>query len=228
MQAKGYNLGVGARLTKAELAEAAKSLFADLVSGEDPQEIADVMGWDAETFATVQKAMLVSRAEEVRAKPADHVYIEYMIDQKRNINDLTDLINNLDKKRQYNAVVGSIRLRAELTDRILERGFDFGILKRAESGGGGLGQGNTFNIIAGVDVSAMTTPQLRDAITGQLNELHGHIEAFGDGVDITKLATGTLHYGDRAPDPNIIEAPAESEPEATAKKKKAKKKRSIA
>lgn len=217
------------RLTKAELAEAAKALFADLVSGEDPQEIADVMGWDADTFATVQKAMLVSRAEEVRAKPADHVYIEYMIDQKRNIKDLTDLINNLDKKKQYNAVVGSIRLRAELTDRILERGFDFGILKRAEAGGGGLGQGNTFNIIAGVDVSAMTAPQLRDAITGQLSELHGYIEAFGDGIDISKLATGTLHYGDRAPDPNeFIDAPAAEPVEGKKAKKKAKKKRSIA
>lgn len=214
-------------MSKAELAEAAKALFADLVSGDDPQEIADVMGWDAETFATVQKAMLISRAEEVRAKPADHVYIEYMIDQKRNIKDLTDLINNLDKKRQYNAVVGSIRLRAELTDKILERGFDFGILKRAEQGGGGLGQGNTFNIIAGVDVNAMTAPQLRDAITGQLSELNGYIEAFGDGVDITKLATGTLHYGDRAPDPNeVIEVPAEVVEDKP--KKKNKKKRSIA
>lgn len=183
-------------MTKAELLEAAKTLFTELVEGENANEVADIMGWDDETFAKVQKAMLAGKSGEIRSKPAEHVYVEYLIEQGRNVHDLSGLIKNLDQKSQYNALVGAIRLRSDIVDKMLERGFEFGMVKRKEQGGGGLlGGGNTFNIIAGVKVGEMTNPQLRDAIGTQLKELEVFIDKFGDATKITDLIPGPLHYG---------------------------------
>lgn len=213
-------------MNKVELAEAAKLLYHELVHGDDPDDIADIYGWDEETYKKIQKAMLTSRAEEIRAKPSDHVYVNYIIEQQRNQQDLTDLINNLDKKRQYNMVLGAIRLRSEITDKILERGFEFGMIQR--QGQGGLGSGNTFNIIGGVDVNVMTAPQLTKAITSQLDELQSYMERFGDGKNILELSPGALHYGPAAPPPTPAVIDVASEPEPEAKNSKSpKKKRSI-
>jgi hypothetical protein len=187
-------------LTKSELLEASKTLFDELVKGDNDSDVADMMGWDAEQLAAIRKLMLESRAAEIRTKPREHVYIEYIIDQRRNVKDLTELITNLDSKQQYNALVGAIRLRSEITDKIVDRGCEFGLIKRDQPGG--LGGGNTFNIIAGVNVGDMSTPQLRDAIGNQLKELEAMIKGFGDGKGILELNPGKLHYA--KPEPAAI------------------------
>lgn len=204
-------------MTREEMLEAAKTLFKELVSGENPDDVADIMGWDSETFAKVKKAMLSSNADDMRSKPSEHVYIEYLIEQRRNVKDLTDLINNLDDKRQYNAVVGAIRLRSEIVDRILERGFDFGVLKRAESrqGSGAI----TLNYL-GINLGDMTAPQLRDAIGAQLKELEGLMGKFGDGVGITTLSPGALHYGKAVTVPTLAETASGDKSEVLGKPKK--------
>lgn len=212
-------------MTKAELLEAAKILFADLVSGQELDDISDISGWDAEQAEKVKKEMLSGKADELRAKSAETTYIEYLIDQKRNVKDLTDMIKNLDSRRQYNAIVGSIRLRAELTDRILDRGIEFGLIKKGP-GAGGLGSGNTF-IIGGVDVNVMGAPELRKSIEAQVTELGSMMERFGDSRPMAELTTGALHYG------AAVEIEAEPEVEVVAEvvadvsKKRGKKRRSI-
>jgi len=204
-------------MTREEMMEAAKTLFKELVSGENDGDVADIMGWDDETFAKVKKAMLSSNADEMRSKPAEHVYVEYLIEQRRNVKDLTDLINNLD------AVVGAIRLRSEIVDRILERGFDFGVIKRAETRQAG---GNvTFNYL-GINLGEMTAPQLRDAIGAQLKELEGLMSKFGDGVGITSLSPGALHYGKAVVVPTLAETAISGKPEVLSKPAKLGKKRS--
>jgi hypothetical protein len=209
-------------MTKTELAEAAKLLYHELIDGDAPDDIADIYGWDEEAYQKIQKMMFATRAEEIRGKPSDHAYVEYIIEQKRNAKDLTDLINNLDQKRQYNMVLGAIRLRSEIADKILDRGFEFGLIQK--QGQTGLGSGNTFNIIGGVDVNVMTAPQLTTAIASQLSELQSYMERFGNGKNIMELSTGPLHYGESAPASEVIEVKAEeSEPDV----KLAKKKRSI-
>lgn len=177
--------------------EAARTLFDDLVKGDSETDIADTMGWDPETFAAVKKAMLDGHAEAIRTRSTEHTYIDYIIAQRQNVRDLSSLIKNLDKKQQYNALVGAIRLRSEITDKILERGVEFGIVHRENKANPG---GTTYNVnILGVRINEMETPALRDAITDQLKELEGMIKKYGDGKGILDMEPGPLHYGPPSP-----------------------------
>jgi len=214
-----------AGLTKAEMLEAAKHLFRELIKGDDEGDVADIMGWDESTAAKIKKVMLDAKVDEVKSLTPEQTFIQYMIDQKRNLHDLNQLINHLDARRNHNAVVGAIRLRSDITDKVLERGFDFGILQKKQNAP--LGSGNTF-VLGGVDVRVLSAPQLQDAIKTQLNELSELVEGYGEGKSILELPTGELHYG-----PSVVDMPPEPEPvletpaPETRSEKPARKKRSI-
>lgn len=210
-------------MTKAELAAAAEELFNELIKGDDPEDVADVMGWDDQVFEAVKREMLSSKIEELRTMSPEAVYVEYVIAQRRNIKDLDSLVRNLDDKKQYNAVIGALRLRSDITDKMLDRRFQLGLTKRQDAASS-LGQGNSFTFVSNIE--AMTAPQLRTAITDQMSELQGMMKKFGDSKNLLELPVGQLHYGD-AIEVEAIEAPKDdgnSKSSAPVKKKKAIKK----
>lgn len=214
-----------ATLTKAEMLEAAKYLFQELIKGDDEYDIADIKGWDDATAAKVKKLMLDSKAEENKALTPEHAYVAYQVEQRRNIHDLNQLINHLDARRNHNAVVGAIRLRSDIVDKVLERGFEFGVIQKKQQNTS-LGSGNTF-VIGGVDVRVLSAPQLQDAIKSQLNELSELVSSYGESKPMAELTTGELHYG-----PKVVDMPPEPTPEIEtpapdARPKRERKKRTI-
>lgn len=217
-----------AAMTKAELLEAAQTLFKELIKGDEQEDIADIMGWDEATSSKIKKIMLDVKVEEVKSTTPEQQYINYIIDQRKNIHELNQLIGHLDTRRNHNAMIGAIRLRSDITDKVLERGFDFGVIKKKEQSGPSLGSGNTF-VMGGVDIRVLSAPQLQDAIKVQLNELSELVSSHGEGKSILELPVGEIHYGEgvsEAPPeaPHEIETPAGV---VEARPVKSKKKRTI-
>jgi hypothetical protein len=176
------------KLTRSELIEAAATIHGEMVGGSSETDIMDILGLDAEQFREARKFMLEMRADEIRGKPREHVYIEYTIKQEQNIKDLNTLISQLDDTKQHNAVVGAIRLRSDILDKIIERGQEFGLLRR---------EPQRKEIVAGVMVAEMATPELRKAIVGEIGKLNDLVKRFGDG-GIMAMEPGPLHYGEPA------------------------------
>ena len=170
--------------SKSELLEASLAVYELRVEGKTDKEIMEILRYDAETFEEVTTAMYESRAERMRVMPREHVYIDYVTEQRRNIKDLNDLVTNLDKKTQYNALVGAIRLRSDILDKIVEKGQEFGVIKK---------QAQRTEIVAGLLVHDMTQEDLRKGILGQTKLLKDVMERYGDG-DIMSLTPETRHY----------------------------------
>lgn len=173
-------------LSKAEKLEAAATIYDLMLSGESDDRIMDALGMSAELFHEAKKFMLEQRATEVRGKPREHVYVEYVIEQRVNVKALDTFIGKLDDKKQYNALVGAIRLRSDLVDRILERGFDLGIIRKTPE---------QHELIGGLAVAQMSSEDLRKAIgelTGKTTEL---MLRCGDD-DIMSIDPGALHRGE--------------------------------
>jgi hypothetical protein len=189
-------------MTKAELLELSETIYDRLVAGDSPKDIKDLYGLDDETYARARKLALETRAHDVRDKSRELVFVEYCIAQERNIEDINRFLRELDSARQYNAVVGAIRLRADLVDRMIQRGMDFGVIRR---------EPERREVVAGLVVTEMSSDDLKKAIMGQINKMNDMISRFGDD-DIGKLSTGALHYGD------VIETPAEEVVHALAPK----------
>lgn len=195
------------RLTKDQLTEAINTIYAYTVEGKLDNEIMAEMGLDPDDYKRLKAAMFDAKADEVRAKPTEHVYVQYMIDQTQNIKDLTAMITEFKSTKQYNAMVGAIRARSEILDKLIEKGQEFGLIHK---------EPNRNEIVAGVLVADLTNKQLKAAITTELKLLSDMTRRYGD-INIMDLAPGQIHRG-----PGLPAATRDSALEAPSQKKATK------
>jgi len=194
-------------LSKAEKVELAATIIEAWIAGESDDVIMATLGLDAEAFAEAKRFMLEAKAADFRGKSREHVYVEYLLDQKHNLRLVDNLLTKLDPassggsgKAHYNAFVGAIRLRVDITDRVLERGFDLGIFRKTQQG-----SAPTDTTVGTKGVAGLTDDELRKEIaemTGSTAEL---MSKFGD-VDMSRVETGPLHRG-----PGLIDAVEEDD-----------------
>lgn len=173
-------------LKKTDLIEAAATLYQLRVEGKKEPECQEALGLDADDFADVQSFLLESRAETHRTRPREHVYVEYELETRKSIHDLDGLIKNLDANSQYNALIGAIRLRADLVDRIIAKGQEFGLLKK---------QAERRELVGGLVIAELGTGELKGEIVKQARLNRRLLEEFGD-KDFMALPPGEIHYGE--------------------------------
>ena len=171
------------------MAEAVQSIYSMMVEGGTDEENAAVMGLEAEEYQQLKAAMFDAKADEVRSRPTEHTYVQYMIDQAQNIRDLTNMIADFKSSKQYNAMVGAVKVRSEIYDKLIKFGQDFGLIhKEAKKG----------ELLVGHLIADMTNKQLKSAITAELSMLNGLVKKYGD-QNIMDMDPGSLHHGPRLP-----------------------------
>lgn len=176
------------KLTKSEVEEVVVKIFTRLSEGLTDKEVMDEIGVSAEDYNQFKAAMFDAKAEEIRGRPIEHVYVEYLINQASNIKDLTDLVIKKGS-HQLNAMVGAVRVRAEIYDKIIKTGQEMGVIKRAPQ---------QHEVIGGIIVADLTSEKLRALITNELRELGGLMKKYGD-KGILDMEPGSLHYGPALP-----------------------------
>jgi len=133
-----------------------------LGEGKGEEEVAKACGVGEAEWAKFRKDCFEWAAEGVRGKSAGEVFVEYMLNQKRCIKDLEVMAQRFDNAKHYSALVGSVKTRSDIFDKIIKMGQDLGLLeKRPERK----------EIVAGVLVAKMDDQQLRDVILGELRNL---------------------------------------------------------
>jgi hypothetical protein len=197
------------RLSPEELEAAAHVLFDALTSGIPDDDAMDELGVDEATYSRIKAKMFDLKAEEVRTKPTEHVYVQYMLDQAANIRDLTGMISEFKKTKQYNAMVGAIRTRADLQDRLIKQGQDFGLIQKSPA---------QRQVVAGIVITEMTNVELKRAAMRELRTLSRLMESAGD-VDFLDVEASEVHRGPalKAPEREPLEV---GRPEPKAKKRK--------
>lgn len=166
------------------------------------------LGVDEDTYIRIKAKMFDVKAEEIRTRPTEHVYVQYLLDQTLNIRDLTNMIGEFKSTKQYNAMVGAIRTRADLQDRMIKMGQDFGLIRKAPQ---------QKQIVAGIVIQELSNSELKRAALRELRTLNKLMEAEGD-VDFLDVEANELHRGPALALP-------EPEPEPRAKPAPKRKKR---
>lgn len=176
-------------MTRREMLGYAAHIYNYMVQGKRDSWIRKQLSLDHDAFAACKRFMLEEKAEHIRQQPREHYFIEYEADQKRNIKDLDDLIKNLDANSQYNALVGAIRLRSDIRDKIVNRAQEFGLVKKEAA--------ETRVMIGGVVINQLDAPGLRKAIIDSTRELSGLMSKYGekDFLALSPASAGALHYG---------------------------------
>lgn len=184
-----YTFWAMAKLSKADLKEAIQTIYAAMVEGDSDEDAAASMGLTAEEFAPLKAAMFDAKADEIRARPTEHTYVQYMIDQAQNIRDLTAMVDEFKTSKQYNAMVGAIKARGDIYDKLIKFGQEFGLIHKEASKG---------HLLVGHIIADMSNKQLKTAITGELLMLNGLVKKYGDG-NIIDMDPGDIHHGPKLP-----------------------------
>lgn len=186
-------------LSKAELLEVAVIIESRIMEGDSREEIMERLNYTHEQYDEAKRFLLDSKSEELRDKPREHQYVEYVIEQRGTIKQLDKLVTDLEGKSQYNAIVGALRLRTDLVDRIVDKGVDFGFIKKTPE---------RKEIIAGVLIGDMSTPDLKKAIMDHGKLTKDLLSKFGEG-SFLELPEKPTHYSDD----EAIEVEAEEDDE---------------
>jgi hypothetical protein len=186
-------------LSRAELLEAAVIIETKMMEGESREEIMDGLGYNPDQYAEARKFLLDAKSDEVRGKSREHIYVEYMIEQRGTIKQIDELVNGLKTSSQYNAMVGALRLKTDLVDRIIDRGIDFGFIKKTPE---------RKEIIAGVLIGDMSTADLKKEIMEHGKLTKSLLEKFGDSSFLA-LPDKPIHYTE----PSFVRPDIETEGE---------------
>ena len=173
------------KLTKEQLSEIITTIYARMAEGMLDDEIMIDTGLPVDEYKKLKAAMFDAKADEVRARPTEHVYVQYMIDQAQNVKALTGMIDEFKNSKQYNAMVGAIKARSDIYDKLIEKGQTFGLIHQ---------EPNKSLSLSGHIVADMTNKQLKTMITGELEVLSKLMRRYGD-KSILDVSPGTLHHG---------------------------------
>jgi hypothetical protein len=176
--------------TKDKVKEAVQAIFSRLEAGENELDIVTSMGISEDEYWVLRRKMLEQKSDELRKKPQEHVYVEYLINQSHNIRDLTDMIEEFRNTKQYNAMVGAIRARAEIHNMLVAKGQEFGLIKKTP---------DRKEIIAGVMVTNLSNEELKKEIVGQLKNLNELMRKHGDQNIIDMQRTDSIYHGPALP-----------------------------
>ena len=174
-------------LRGADLREAMATLRAHLASGLDDVEAMGEMGLDIDSYEALKSKMFDAEKTRLRDRSSEDVYVDYALRQQTNISDLTEMIKSFKETKQYNALVGAVKARAEILDKLIAKGQEFGLIdKRPERK----------EIIAGVFMGELSDKQLRQFITGELTGVQKLMNKYGSGEvpSIIDVKPGNVHY----------------------------------
>lgn len=164
-------IGLSARWTRKQIAEAVSTIHGRLVSGASDSELCSEMGLAVEEYRALKSAMFDTEAEALRRRPVEHVYVDYMIKQSQNVADLTEMITQFKKSKQYNAMVGAIRARSEIYDKLIDRGQSFGLIHK---------QPDRKEVVNGIVIADLSNKELKGLITSEMAGLQKMMSKYGD------------------------------------------------
>jgi len=176
-----------AKLTRRQKIELGAAIYASLVEGCTDSEIIDELGITAQHYAIAKNFLLTSKGEEEEGLSPKQRFARYVIEQERNISDLNDLVNNLNSKTQYSVIVGSIRLRAEIADKVISTGQTLGVIAK---------EPERRVLVGGISISEMKDGDLRKGVLDAIGGLSKMIDKYGTGANVRALSPGPLHHGE--------------------------------
>lgn len=198
-------------LTRKQKVELAATIYQHMIDGSSEEDILEDLGITAQHFQIAKNFLLTTKGEAERELKPEQRFARYMIEQERNVNDLNDLVSNLDVKKQYSAIVGAIRIRAEIADQVIKTGQTLGVIAK---------EPERRLVIGGISITEMTENDLRKGVLTAIGGLSQMIERYGTGANVRQLSPGRLHHGEGIGE--VVSAPTLGDPsmaEASSDKK---------
>lgn len=167
-----------------------------LAEGLEHHEVCEKMQLSWIEVEELRRKLLDQEAALVRRRPTEHTYVEYCLEMRRCMNDLDKVIDGFEIKegakeplKNSAGYVGAVRAKADILDRMIKVGQDFGLIERVAEGKG---------LAAGEAIKNMANTELRAFILQEVNVFNTLLVQFGD-KRIEEMDPGPLHQALSAP-----------------------------
>lgn len=167
--------------------ELSAEIYGLMMEGDSDGEIIESLDITPQEYAIAKKFLLESKGSEEELLSSKERFAKYVIVQDRNTRALDDLIVNLDAKNQYNALVGAIRLRSDIADRVISTGQTLGVISKEPE------KKMVFN---GIAISEVNEKELKTGLVKAITSFGKMMRRYGGGKDISEIETGELHHGE--------------------------------
>lgn len=155
-----------------------------LIEGLDDDKLCERFGGcSLQEVDELRRKFLDYEAEQLRSTSTEHRYVEYVLEMQHCIADLEKVVSNFAVSNQVSAYVGAVRAKADLLDRIIKTGQEFGLIERKSDGKGAE---------AGEAIKGLTNPEIKQYIVKEIQIFNNVMLKFGD-QNITDLDPGPIY-----------------------------------
>lgn len=167
--------------------ELAAEIYSMMMEGDSDGEIIESLDISPQEYSIAKKFLLENKGNEEHGMSSKERFAKYVIDQQRNVVALDELIINLNSKTQYNALVGAIRLRSDIADRVITTGQTLGVISK---------EPEKKMVMNGVVVADVSDKDLKKELVKSIVSFGKMMKRYGGGKDILEIKTGELHRGE--------------------------------
>jgi len=157
------------------------TFIAFLAQGLKEIEIMEQMNLrDLKALTEVKRWMYEYEAKETTDKSNIELFIDYCVAQRGCVSVLEEIIRTYKTNNQSNAIVGAVRAKSDIIDKIIKRGEELGVLRKDKSS----------RIIAGIDIRGMTNIDIAIRVRTELKQLEQLTG--GQIIDVTPEDAGLV------------------------------------
>jgi hypothetical protein len=98
--------------------------------GLTPDEMIERTGWDEDKLVEVREELFAQEEINVVGRRTEDVYVDYVVKTRANIRLLDEILEDLRMTKQGSAMVGAVKAKQDLFDRVLNRGQEFGFIEK--------------------------------------------------------------------------------------------------
>lgn len=140
-----------------------------LQEGKTDTLIQEEMALDTGDYNALKSELYEQEKTDINNKSVEDVFIDFTHRMEGCIRDLNGIISNA--KANHNAVVGAVRAKADIINRIIDRGQEFGLIEKIPE---------KKQIVGGILVAQLPNKELRELIMKQTGEMGKLMEKYGD------------------------------------------------
>ena len=152
-----------------------------LSEGKTDVQISEELSLSTKKYNDLKRLMYSWEIEDLHKKTPEEHYIDFRIKQDQTLRNLDKMAQSFEETKNYNALIGAIRLKTEVMTAIWKTGREIGIIK---------GSPDWDRQVAGELVSQLGTKEIRTKVVEEVRKLYDKISKFGDRDILDRPAPG--------------------------------------
>jgi len=134
-----------------------------IMRGLTDEQATKELGIGLPEYRKLQTGVMDRLIEQLQKQTTFQVYAHYVLEQKSCVLELQKMIDGFKTSKQHNALVGAVKAKSEILDKIISKGQDMGVIEK---------RAKRIEFIGSLDVRNMTDLDIARSIMLEMQEIN--------------------------------------------------------